>query len=43
MILLGLFRRLHDERMTEEEKALIKMEIKALESELGLEAFTDNS
>lgn len=42
-MLLSLVRRLHDERLTDEEKSLIKMEIMALESEMGLETFTDNS
>jgi len=43
MMLLSLVRRLHDERVSEEEKLLIKREVMALESEMGLETFTDNS
>jgi hypothetical protein len=43
MMLLSLLRRLHDEGVSEEEKSLIKKEVMALESEMGLETFTDNS
>jgi hypothetical protein len=43
MILLSLLRRLHDEGVSKEEKSLIKREVMALESEMGLETFTDNS
>jgi hypothetical protein len=42
-MLLSLVRRLNDDRVTEEEKSLIKMEIMALDFEMGLETFTDNS
>ena len=43
MMLLGLLRRLHDDRISEEEKLLVRKEARALESEMGLEGFTDNS
>ena len=43
MMLLGLLRRLHDDRISEEEKSLVRKEARALESEMGLEGFTDNS
>lgn len=43
MMLLGLLRRLQDDRISEEEKTLIRKEARALESEMGLEGFTDNS
>ena len=43
MMLLSLLRRFHDEGVSQEEKSLIKKQVMALESEMGLETFTDNS
>ena len=50
MILVGLLRRLHDDALSEAEKADLRQTIKQLEADIGLEAapkpvleaFTDN-